>query len=70
MHFYVAQVIPQNKGNLTQLVTNCRFEDFSWMLPQATDNFVAGHVACQLPIPGLYLSHLRRHLQKNPKPKT
>jgi len=41
---YPAQAIQWEKCNLTHFSTSFRFEDFSWMLPRATENAVAGHM--------------------------
>jgi len=41
---YLVQVIQWDKCNLTRFSTNFRFEDFSWMIPRATENAVAGHM--------------------------
>jgi len=43
---YPAQAIQWNKCNLTRFSTNLKFEDFFWMVPQATENAVAGHMQC------------------------
>jgi len=41
---YPAQALQRDKRNLTRFPRNFRFEDFSWMLPRATGNAVAGHM--------------------------
>jgi len=41
---YPAQAIQWDKCNLTRFSTNFRFEDFSWMLPRATENAAPGHM--------------------------
>jgi len=50
---YPAQAIQWDKCNLTRFSTNFRFEDFSWMLPRAIENAVAGHMRPT----GLWLDH-------------
>jgi len=39
-----AQAIQWDKRNLTRFSTNFIFEDFSWMLPRATENAVEDHM--------------------------
>ena len=41
---YSAQAIQWGKCNLIGLSTYFTFEDFSWMLPRATENTVVGHM--------------------------
>jgi len=41
---YPAQGIQWDKCNLTRFSTYLRFEEFSWMLPLATDTAVVGHM--------------------------
>jgi len=47
------QAIQWDKCNLTRISTNFRFDDFSWMLPRATENALAGHMHPA----ALYLDH-------------
>jgi len=41
---YPAQAIHCDKCNLTHFSKMFWFEDFSWMLPRATKNALAGHM--------------------------
>jgi len=41
---YLGQAIQWNKCNLTRFSTNFKFEVFFWMIPQAAENAVAGHM--------------------------
>jgi len=41
---YPAKAIQWDKCQLARYSTNFRLEDFSWMLPRATENPVVGHM--------------------------